>query len=153
MLYHGNEKRLHVGNEIKLGIWIPMIESRTCIISWDKGIKLLTLKVLTITEVIVECVGVSMDLEVPLLIIDLRGVSIMSALFTNRRVTHLRDTDTIWSKCVLEKRIAKRWNYFNGHRNYFGWICWNWFCMWYWNVAWVLCECLLIKVINKILNK
>ena len=33
MLYHGNEKRVHVGNEIKLGIWIPMIESRTYIIS------------------------------------------------------------------------------------------------------------------------
>ena len=33
MLYHGNEKRVHVGNEIKLGMEIPMIESRTCIIS------------------------------------------------------------------------------------------------------------------------
>ena len=44
-------------------------------------------------KVIVECVGVSMDLQVPLLIIDLRGVSIMFALFANRRVTHLRDTD------------------------------------------------------------
>ena len=90
MLYHGNEKRVHVGNEIKLGIWIPMIESRTCIISRDKGIKLLALKVLTIIEVIVEYAGVSVDLQVPLLTIDLRGVSIMSALFANRRVTHLR---------------------------------------------------------------
>ena len=34
-----------------------------------------------------------MGLQIPLLIIDLRGVSIMSALFANRRVTHLRDTD------------------------------------------------------------
>ena len=51
---------------------------------------MLTLKVLTITEVIIEYAGVSMDLQVPLLIIDLRGVSIMSALFVNRRVTHLR---------------------------------------------------------------
>ena len=33
MLYHGNEKRVHVGNEIKLGMGIPMIESRTCNIS------------------------------------------------------------------------------------------------------------------------
>ena len=33
MLYHGNEKREHVGNEIKLGMEIPMIESRTCNIS------------------------------------------------------------------------------------------------------------------------
>ena len=33
MLYHGNKKRVHVGNEIKLGMEIPMIESRTCVIS------------------------------------------------------------------------------------------------------------------------
>ena len=38
MLYHGNEKRVHVGNEIKLGMGISMIESRTCNISRDKGI-------------------------------------------------------------------------------------------------------------------
>ena len=44
-------------------------------------------------KVIVECVGVGMGLQIPLLIIDPRGVSIISALFTNRRVTHLRDTD------------------------------------------------------------
>ena len=31
-----------------------------------------------------------MDLQVPLLVIDRRGVSIMSASFANRRVTHLR---------------------------------------------------------------
>ena len=43
-----------------------------------------------ITRVIVEYVGVSTDLQVPLLIIDRRGVSIMSALFANHRVTHLR---------------------------------------------------------------
>ena len=41
MLYHGNEKRVHVGNEIKLGMEISMIESRTCNISRDKEIKLL----------------------------------------------------------------------------------------------------------------
>ena len=33
MLYHGNEKRVHVGNEIKLGMEVPMIESWTCNIS------------------------------------------------------------------------------------------------------------------------
>ena len=38
MLYHGNEKRVHVGNEIKLGMEIPMIESQTCNILRDKGI-------------------------------------------------------------------------------------------------------------------
>src|SRR3954471_13438108 len=62
MLYHGNEKRVHVGNEIKLGMEIPMIESRTCNISQDKGIELHAYKVHTITEVIVEYVGVSTDL-------------------------------------------------------------------------------------------
>jgi hypothetical protein len=31
-----------------------------------------------------------MDFQILLLIIDRRGVSIMSTLFTNRRVTHLR---------------------------------------------------------------
>ena len=41
MLYHGNKKRVHVSNEIKLGKEIPMIESRTCNISRDKGIKIL----------------------------------------------------------------------------------------------------------------
>src|SRR3954463_13492812 len=98
MLYHGNEKRGDVGNEIKLGMEIPMIESRTCNISRDKRIELHAYKVHTITEVIIEYVGVSADLQVPLLIIDRRGFSIMSALFANHRVTHLRDTDTIWSK-------------------------------------------------------
>ena len=41
MLYHGNEKRVHVGNEIKLGMEIPMIVSRTCNISRNKRIKIL----------------------------------------------------------------------------------------------------------------
>jgi hypothetical protein len=31
-----------------------------------------------------------MDFQIPLMIIDQRGVSIMSTLFTNHRVTHLR---------------------------------------------------------------
>ena len=37
MLYHGNKKRVHVSNEIKLGMEIPMIESRASIIPIDKG--------------------------------------------------------------------------------------------------------------------
>ena len=41
-------------------------------------------------KIIVEYVGAIMDLQVPLLVIDQRGVSIMSASFANRRVTHLR---------------------------------------------------------------
>ena len=50
MLYHGNEKRVHVSNEIKQGMDIPMIESRTCNISRNKGIKILAYKVPTITR-------------------------------------------------------------------------------------------------------
>ena len=53
----------------------------------------MTLMVHTITRFIVEYVGVIMDLQMPLLIIDRRGVSIMYALFANRRVTHLRFVD------------------------------------------------------------
>ena len=53
----------------------------------------MTFMVYMITRFIVEFVGVITDLQVPLLIIDRRGVSIMSALFTNRRVTHLRFDD------------------------------------------------------------
>ena len=41
MLYHGNKKKVLVGNKIKLGMGIPMIESWTCNISRDKGIELL----------------------------------------------------------------------------------------------------------------
>ena len=47
----------------------------------------------TITRFIVEFIGVITDLQITLLIIDGRGVSIMSVLFTNRRVTHLRFDD------------------------------------------------------------
>src|SRR5215216_3072066 len=95
-----------------------------------------------------------MDLQVPLLIIDLRGVSIMSALFVNHRVTHLRvfghhlgghmfQTKDLQSAenvsietGIVSGEIAERGSacdieMFQG----------------------VLCECLLIKVINKILNK
>ena len=41
MLYHGNEKRVQVSNEIKLGMEISIIESRTCNISRNKRIKIL----------------------------------------------------------------------------------------------------------------
>jgi len=44
-------------------------------------------------KIFVEFVGVIMGIQVPLMVIDRRGVSIMSALFANRRVTHLRFVD------------------------------------------------------------
>src|SRR3954466_13123649 len=70
MLYHRNKKIVHVGNEIKLRMEILMIESSTCNISRDKGIELHAYMVHTIIEITVECVGVSTDLLVPLLITD-----------------------------------------------------------------------------------
>ena len=60
-----------------------------------------TFMVHTITSFIDECVGVIMDLQIPLMIIDRRSFSIMSTLFMNRRVTHLRCVDVfkwIWNK-------------------------------------------------------
>ena len=41
MLYHGNEKIVHVSNDITLGMKIQMIESWTCNISRNKRIKIL----------------------------------------------------------------------------------------------------------------
>ena len=38
MLYHGNKKRVHVSNGIKLGMEIPMIESRTCNIARQRDL-------------------------------------------------------------------------------------------------------------------
>ena len=35
--YHGNDKRVLIGNEIELGMEIPMIESRASNIPQDKG--------------------------------------------------------------------------------------------------------------------
>jgi hypothetical protein len=48
----------------------------------------------SITRFIVEYVGVITDLQIPLMIIDRRNVLIMSTLFVNRRMTHLRIVDT-----------------------------------------------------------
>ena len=77
----------------------------------------------------------------------------MSALFANRRVTHLRDIDTIWSKYVSDKDLRKCWNYFNGHRTCSGEIAKIGSACDIEMLQGVLCECLLTKVIKKILNK
>ena len=73
-----------------------------------------------ITRFIVECVGVITDLQIPLMTIDQRGVSIMSTLFTNRRVTHLRYDEAFeWIRNTGEK-IGQHRDYFEKHRNSFG---------------------------------
>jgi hypothetical protein len=58
-----------------------------------------------------------MDLHIPLMIIGRRCVSIMSTLFTNRRVTHLRFVDAFdWIQNTGEKIghhrgcFENRWN-------------------------------------------
>ena len=81
------------GNKIELGMEIPLIESRISQVSCDKGISLTKAYGSLDHKVIVECVGTVTALQIPLMVIDRRGVSIMSALFANRRVTHLRFSD------------------------------------------------------------
>ena len=75
-------KRL-AGNEIELGIEIPMIEPRASNIPTDKGNyvcchKGVVIKVRPI-KIFVEYVGTNMDIHVPLLVIGHGGVSVMSA--------------------------------------------------------------------------
>ena len=70
-------KRL-AGNEIELSIEIPTIESRASNIPMTKGITYVVITVWPI-KIFVEYVGTNMSIQVPLLVIKQRGVSIMSA--------------------------------------------------------------------------
>ena len=72
----GRVKRL-AGNEIELGMRIPMIESRANNIPMAKGITYVDIAVRPI-NIFVEYVGTNMSIQVPLLVIDRRGVSVMS---------------------------------------------------------------------------
>ena len=69
-------KRL-VGDEIELGIEIPTIESRASNIPMTKGTTYVVITVRPI-KIFVEYVGANMSIQVPLLVIDQRGVSVMS---------------------------------------------------------------------------
>ena len=69
-------KRL-AGNEIELGMKIPTIESRASNILMDKGNYVCCHKVRLI-NIFVEYVETNMGIEVPLLVIDRRGVLVMS---------------------------------------------------------------------------
>ena len=79
-------KRL-AGNEIELGIEIPTIKSRASNIPIDKGncIQgcLNPRHRGSSNEIIVEHVGANMGIQIPLLVIDRRGVSVMSACLPN----------------------------------------------------------------------
>jgi hypothetical protein len=74
------------------GFLIPMTESRASKISRE-GIEYGIVWILDIVvkpiKVFVECVGIIMDIQVPLLVIDWRGVSIMSIDSQTCRATHL----------------------------------------------------------------
>ena len=61
-------KRL-AGNEIELGIEIPMIESRASNILMTKGITYVVIAVQPV-KIFVEYVGANMGIQVPLLVID-----------------------------------------------------------------------------------
>ena len=69
-------KRLAI-NEIELGIEISTIESRASNIPLTKGITYVVITVRPIM-IFIEYVGTNMSIQVPLLVIDQRGVSIMS---------------------------------------------------------------------------
>ena len=69
-------KRL-AGNEIELGMKISTIESRASNIPMTKGITYVVITVQPI-KIFVEYVGTNMSIQVPLLVIDQRGVSVMS---------------------------------------------------------------------------
>ena len=64
-------------NEIELGMKIPMIESRAINIPMTKGITYVIMTVRPI-KIFVEYVGSNMSIQVPLLVIDWRCVSVLS---------------------------------------------------------------------------
>ena len=65
------------GNEIELGMKIPMTESRASSKLIDKGNYVCCHKVRPV-KIFLEYVGANMRIQVPLLVIDRIGVSVMS---------------------------------------------------------------------------
>ena len=65
------------GNEIELGMMIPTIKSRASNIPMTKGITYVVIMVRPI-KIFVEYVGINLSILVLLLVIDRRGVSVMS---------------------------------------------------------------------------
>ena len=90
---------------------MSLIESRISQVLCDKGILLIKVYGSFDHKVIVECVGTVTALQIPLMVIDWRGVSIMSAPFANRRVTHLRFGDALsrygnYRRLMLEAEVC-----------------------------------------------
>ena len=69
-------KRL-AGNEIEIVMKITTIESRASNIPMTKGITYVVIMVQPI-KIFIEYVGANMSIQVPLLVIDQRGVSVVS---------------------------------------------------------------------------
>ena len=69
-------KRL-AGNDIELGMKIPTIESRASNIPMTKGITYVVITVRSI-KIFVEYVGTNTSIQVSMLVIDRRGISVMS---------------------------------------------------------------------------
>jgi hypothetical protein len=69
-------KRL-AGNDIELGMKIPTIESRASNIPMTEGITFVVITVRLI-KIFIEYMGANMSIQVLLLVIDRRGVSVMS---------------------------------------------------------------------------
>ena len=76
-MYYGTSKKRLAGNEIELGMKIPTIESRASNIPMTKGITYVVIKVLPV-KFLVKYVGTNMGIQVLLLVIERRGVSVMS---------------------------------------------------------------------------
>ena len=76
MMHYGTSKETS-SNEIELSIEIPTIESQASNIPMTKGIMYVVIMVRPI-KIFVEYVGTKMSIQVQLLFIDRRGVSVMS---------------------------------------------------------------------------
>ena len=72
----GRVKRL-AGNEIELGMKILTIKSRASNMPMTKGMTYVVIAIWPI-KIFIEYVGAHMVIQVPLLVIDRRGVSVMS---------------------------------------------------------------------------
>ena len=69
--------KILAGNEIEVGMKIPTVQSRLVTYRWTNEITYVVITVRPI-KIFVEYVGANMGIQVPLLVIDQRGVSVMS---------------------------------------------------------------------------
>jgi hypothetical protein len=103
----------NVGNEIELGMVIPMIKSRILQLSkkqreWDIDVCVSTMKYLH------ECTEIITDIQIWLMIIYQRRVSVMTGVFPSRRLIrlrvrwHVRCFWYIWNCQRVDKRKSEK---------------------------------------------